>query len=405
MSVHSLFQSFSDVLPGGVSSPIRSWKQVKQSPFVPIRGKGALLWDEEECTYLDYSMNFGSQILGHAPDPVLRAAKKQLEAGTAYGLTTSLEAELAEKIIAHIPSVERVRFVASGTEATMVAVRLARAFTQKKRVLKFQGHYHGHIRLLCDALNPSQEETVSLPFNDEEALEAFFTSPEKESIAAVIVEPIAGNMGVILPKDGFLSKLRAYTKDVGALLIFDEVITGFRIGLQGVFERIPVLADLTCLGKIIGGGFAIGAVGGATEILEQLAPIGSVFQGGTFSGNPMAMSAGLATMQELEKPGFYETLEKKTEHLRSVFEKSVGIGSMFSCEVEDFPLFFQYLLKNGIYISPSLNEPWFVSSAHTEEQIDFTRQVVKRFFSLSLKDKDAILRGINKGFSLLPCSL
>jgi len=418
------YLSLCEKIPGGVNSPIRSFQKVGQPPIVVEKGEGALVTDIDGNTYIDYVGSWGPLLHGHAHPYILDRVKKRMDKGTSFGTISAVEKEIADKITSLVPSVEKLRFVSSGTEATMTALRIARGFTGKEVILKFAGHYHGHVDSLMlqagsglTGLTPTSsskgipqevlEKTVILPFNDFKAAELAFNHPQlKGKIAAVILEPIAANMGVVLPVPGFLAHLRSLCDEENALLIFDEVITGFRIGglqcAQGLFGIKP---DLTCFGKIIGGGFPAAAVGGRKEILDMLAPIGSVYQAGTLSGNPVALEAGLATLELAERPGFYEELEEKTLFITQPIEEvirrknlnasCVEVGSLFTIffgkkrvsnfqdvmelDLALFTKFFQTLFNNGILAPPLHCEAWFVSSAHTEEQLTYTRDQIIEF--------------------------
>jgi glutamate-1-semialdehyde 2,1-aminomutase len=405
-------------LPGGVNSPVRAFRAVGGEPFFVVKGLGAWVFDSEGRRYVDYICSWGALILGHSDPRVLSVLKDQLERGTSYGLLSPWEVELAEKLVDHVPSLEMVRLLSSGTEATMTAIRLSRAFTGRKRVIKFEGCYHGHsdgllVQAGSGALTfgvPSSqgvpEEYASLtlvaPYNDLDSVERLFKAYSGE-IASVIVEPVCGNMGVVLPREGFLQGLRDLCDKNGALLIFDEVITGFRLSLSGAQGLYGVRPDLTCLGKIIGGGLPVGAVGGRREIMSLLAPEGPVYQAGTLAGNPLAVRAGLETIRILEMENPYEELEKKTKALAQGILEAFGekgipvrlnqIGSMLSVfftegKVFDldsakrsdtalFSAFFHGLLKRGILIPPSQFEAWFVSTAHTEEHFSLTLEAIR----------------------------
>lgn len=401
-------------IPGGVNSPVRAFKAVGEHPIFLSSGSGAWINDVDGNTYIDYVGSWGPLILGHRAPPVVEALQHCLaEVGTSFGAPTELETKLARIINRAFPTIEMVRMVNSGTEATMSALRLARAYTKREKILKFTGCYHGHhdsllIQAGSGALTlgvPSSPgvpasiaaNTVTATFNDLTALQDIFAQVGRE-IAAVIVEPVVGNMGVVLPEPGFLAGLRELTASYGTLLIFDEVMTGFRATFGGVQNIAQLKPDLTCLGKIIGGGLPVGAYGGKREIMEMIAPAGPVYQAGTLSGNPLAMSAGLATLRELEKPGVYEILEVKTTRLveglrdaarrASVEVKLNRFGTMFTCfftdiEVTDYVTaissdtskyknFFQGMLKRGVYLAPSQFEACFVSLAHSNEDIDKT---------------------------------
>lgn len=393
-------------MPGGVSSPVRAFFGMPVDPMIVQEGRGDLLVDVDGHSYIDFCQSWGSLILGHSPPAVVKALAEQIGQGTSFGITTPYEQELAAKIIEHLPSIDKLRFVSSGTEATMTAIRLARGWTGRSILVKFDGHYHGHSDgLLIQAgsgvthlprasslgIPPEIAAlTVSLPFNDMEACRAFLRS--QEGVAAVILEPVAGNMGVVPALPAFLQMLREETERRGIVLIFDEVITGFRVGLHGAQGHYGITPDLTCLGKIIGGGLPAAAVGGRKEIMELLAPLGPVYQAGTLSGSPLAMRAGLATLEMLEKPRFYADLEDKMDMfldplkacikrrgLRAVIQQ---VGSMFTLffgvdkvesrvrlDEERFKDFFRTLFDQGIYLSPSAYEAHFLSSAHTEEHL------------------------------------
>lgn len=404
-------------IPGGVNSPVRACKAVKSDPIFFERGEGAYLIDVDGNRYIDYVCSWGPLILGHSHPEVIANVYFATKKGTSFGAPTWQEVELAEFIKSCIPSIEKIRLVNSGTEATMSAIRLARAYTGRKKIIKFEGCYHGHVdSLLVKAGSglatfgiPSSpgipEEltahTLNLPFNDFTAVEKAFEKYGKE-IAGIIVEPIPGNMGVVLPKDGFLEFLREITKKYEALLIFDEVITGFRIGLSGAQGKYGITPDLTCLGKIIGGGLPVGAYGGKEEIMNLVAPEGPVYQAGTLSGNPIAVSAGLATLKELIKPGTYEKLENLSKILEEGIKevlKKLGLpyqlnraGSMLtlfftekevidfqsalSSNTEKFAIFWQKMLERGVYLAPSQFEAWFISLAHGEAEINSTLKAI-----------------------------
>ncbi len=413
-----IYRRSCQVIPGGVNSPVRSCRAVGIEPLIAVSGRGDLIVDADGNEYIDYCGSWGALILGHAFPRVVEAAVRQVEMGSSFGIATPIEEALAAKVISLIPSIEKIRFVSSGTEATMTAIRLARGFTGRSKIVKFSGCYHGHSdALLTQAgsgaafLNPQATslgvtaaaiaDTVTLPFNDETKVRELFAAKGSE-IAAVILEPIPANMGLILPEPQFLSCLRKETEKAGALLIFDEVISGFRVGLRGAQGLYGIRPDLTCLGKIIGGGFPAAALGGKAEILDCLAPIGQVYQAGTLSGNPVAMAAGLAALEEIEKPGFYERLQDKTDRLllpieEAILEKNLNAciqkaGSMFTIffgirqalcredlaagDPKRFARFFCALFEKGIYIPPLQQEAWFVSTAHTNDHLDKTVEAV-----------------------------
>ncbi|MCL0106273.1 glutamate-1-semialdehyde 2,1-aminomutase [Peptococcaceae bacterium] len=416
-----IFREAQEFIPGGVNSPVRAFKAVGGAPLFIERADKAYIWDVDGNKYIDYVCSWGPMILGHRHPSVVNALREQLEKGTSFGAPTELETELAKLIIRAVPSIEKMRMVNSGTEATMSAIRLARGYTKRNKIVKFEGCYHGHADFLLikagsGALTlgvPSSpgvpesiaQNTISARFNDKDSLKEIFEK-EGEDIAAVVVEPIAGNMGVVLPQDGYLEFLRDITKQYGSLLIFDEVMTGFRVSYGGAQSMYNIDPDITCLGKIIGGGLPVGAYGGKREIMAHVAPEGEVYQAGTLSGNPLAMAAGIATLKELSKPGIYQELEEKSKKLTQGIKQAAlnnGIpitqnraGSMLctfftSTEVVDydtactsdtklFARFFRELLKEGIYIAPSQFEAMFVSIAHTDEDIDVTIDAVERVF-------------------------
>lgn len=415
---HYFYERAKKVIPGGVNSPVRACKAVKAEPIFFERGEGAYLVDADGNRYIDYVGSWGPLILGHSHPNVIAEVYFASKRGTSFGAPTWLEVEMAELLCNCIPSLERVRLVNSGTEATMSALRLARAYTGRKKIVKFDGCYHGHSdSLLVKAgsglatfgipSSPGVPEeltahTISLPFNNKEALRETFEKYGKE-IACVIAEPVPANMGVVLPKEGFLSYLREITKQYEALLIFDEVITGFRLGLDGAQGKFGIKPDLTCLGKIIGGGLPVGAYGGRAEIMELIAPEGPVYQAGTLSGNPIAVSAGLATIKELMKPGTYEkldtlatTLEQGIKNILKELNlpyQVVRCASMLTlffthkevtnfqdalkADIEKYAQFWQGMLKRGIYLPPSQFEAWFVSLAHSEKDIEITLTAIR----------------------------
>jgi glutamate-1-semialdehyde 2,1-aminomutase len=408
-----LFQRAEQVLPGGVNSPVRAFKSVSGTPFFVSHGQGSRLTDVDGRTYIDYVCSWGPLILGHAHPAVLAAIRDAAERGWSYGAPCEAEVELAELVRARMPSVEMVRCVNSGTEATMAALRLARAATGRELVLKFDGCYHGHadaflvkagsgVATLGLPDSPGvpaglAQLTLTAPFNDAAAVEAIF-GQRGQHIAAVIVEPFVGNAGFIPPVPGFHEALRALCDRHGALLIFDEVMTGFRVAAGGAQQRLAIRPDLTTLGKIIGGGLPVGAYGGRADLMRRVAPAGPVYQAGTLSGNPLAMAAGLATLRETAAAGFYETLERRTARLVSGIESAArrrGVpitvghaGSMWGLYLAagpvrsfddakraDTALFARWhraALAAGVFLAPSAFEAGFVSSAHTEEDIDVT---------------------------------
>src|SRR5580700_719428 len=408
-----IFERGKKTLVGGVDSPVRAFRAVGGSPLVIDHARGTKLYDVDGREYLDYVCSWGALILGHAHPDVVAAVTDQAAKGTSYGMTSPLEIELGEMIVKAVPSAEMVRFVSSGTEAAMSAVRLARAFAGRDMVIKFEGCYHGHsdgflseagsgLATLGIAACPGVPEafaslTLNTPFNDLNAVEKLFKKhPNK--IAAIIVEPVAANMGVVAPAAGFLEGLREITKREGALLIFDEVITGFRMAYGGAQEVYKIVPDLTVMGKIIGGGLPVAAYGGKRHIMERVAPLGPVYQAGTLSGNPLAMRAGLATLPKLEASGFYEAVNSRTERLaeglraglkESGVEGVVNVaGSLLTIffakgplrnysdakksDTAQFAKFFQAMLARGIFLPPSQYEALFVSAAHTDTDIDQT---------------------------------
>ena len=409
------------VIPGGVNSPVRAFSAVGGEPPFIARGKGATLWDADGNHYIDYVLSWGPLILGHAHPAIVAALSEAAAQGTSYGAPTALETELAELVIEMVPSVEMVRFVNSGTEATMTALRLARAFTGRHKVVKFEGCYHGHADMLLvqagsgvatlglpdsPGVPPgATQDTLTAPFNDLDAVERLFERFSEE-IAAVIVEPVAGNMGVVPPEPDFLPGLRRLTAAHGALLIFDEVMTGFRVALGGAQALYGVDPDLTTLGKVIGGGLPVGAYAGKREIMETVAPAGPMYQAGTLSGNPLAMTAGLVTLKEIRKPGVLDGIVAQTKRLcqgigRAAEDAGVPVtqtqvGTMFctffckgkvtdyaSAKHSDtaaFGRFHRAMLDAGIYMAPSQFEAGFVSLAHTEAVINRTVEAARQAF-------------------------
>lgn len=409
-----LFERARQVMPGGVNSPVRAFKAVGGTPVFFARGAGAYLWDEDGARYLDYVGAWGPSILGHAHPAVVEAVRAAAARGLGFGAPTRAEVDLTERVVALLPSVHKVRLVNSGTEATLVALRLARAFTGRERIVKFEGAYHGHPDSLLVKAGSSvltfglpdspgvpkalAERTLVLPYNDIAAIATCFAQYGPD-IAAVIVEPVSGNMNCVPPVEGFLEALRATCSAYGTLLIFDEVMTGFRVGLRGAQGRFGITPDLTTFGKVIGGGLPVGAVGGAREIMDQLAPEGPVFHAGTFSGNPIAVAAGLAALEEISKDGFYERLASLTTRLTVGLTQTAqtagiafttnAVGGMFgifftshpsvrrfdevrACDTERFRRFFHGMLKRGFYFAPSAFEAGFMSGAHTEADVDAT---------------------------------
>ncbi len=397
-------------IPGGVNSPVRSWKAVGGTPLVIQRGKGATLVDLEGKKYLDYLGSWGPLILGHADQRIITAVKRAAAKGTTFGAPTVGEVVLAELVHERIPSIEKLRLVSSGTEATMSAVRLARAYTQRDKIIKFDGCYHGHADGML-ARSGSGLATLSVPDSPgipegfaKETLVATYNNPEQvaallrehsENIAAVIVEPVCGNMGVIPPAVNFLQSLRKTTQDYGALLIFDEVITGFRVALGGAQDLYGVIPDLTCLGKVLGGGLPLGAFGGRQEIMDLLAPNGAVYQAGTLSGNPLAVAAGIGTLRVLKSRTVYGKLEERGRRLQQGIERLLArhkirgvvnrVGSMLTlffgvdrvgnaeearrCDRDQFARFFHGMLERGIYLPPSPFEAVFISLVHSAADV------------------------------------
>jgi glutamate-1-semialdehyde 2,1-aminomutase len=417
-SSETLFARAQQLLPGGVNSPVRAFRAVGGTPFFVQRGEGPYLYDVDGRRLIDYVCAYGPLVLGHSPPSVAAALQEAVARGWSYGAPNPLEVELAELITAAIPSVEQVRFVNSGTEATMSALRLARAATGRPGVIKFDGCYHGHADAFLVSAGSgvatlglpdspgvpasAVQHTSSVPFNDLAAVEAAFAKAPG-AIAAVIVEPVVGNAGVLLPEPGFLAGLRAITRREGALLIFDEVMTGFRVAYGGAQARYGVVPDLTCLGKIIGGGLPVGAYGGRMDLMQQIAPAGPVYQAGTLSGNPLAMAAGIATLQALQGPGTYATLERRSATLASGLAAAAqrrGIpvtinraGSMFSLflhpgpvrtfaeakasDADRFRYFHRRMLESGVFLAPSAYEAAFLSLAHDDAVIAATVQAVE----------------------------
>lgn len=424
MSLSSqLFQQAQQFIPGGVNSPVRAFKGVGGNPIFFKRGQGAYLYDVEDKAYIDYVGSWGPLILGHAYSAVIEAVQNTVKNGLSFGAPTELEIQLAEKVCELMPNVEMVRMVNSGTEATMSAIRVARGFTQRNKIIKFVGCYHGHSDALL-AKSGSGTLTLGIPdsagvpidftqhtltadFNNLAQVEELFKSYGKD-IAAVIVEPVVGNMNFVLPVDNFLAGLRALCDQYNSLLIFDEVMTGFRVALGGAQAHFNIKPDLTTLGKIIGGGMPVGAFGGRKDIMQMLAPLGPVYQAGTLSGNPVAMAAGLATLNEISKPNFYNNLSKKTQTLiQGLAECAVRhgipftvncLGGMFgfffttekniyhfeqvkNCNSERFKQFYHAMLREGIYWAPSMFEAGFISIAHGDEEIKKTLAAADKVFA------------------------
>ena len=414
-----LYASARKFIPGGVNSPARSWGGVGGDPIFLKRGSGSRVWDVDGNEYIDYVCSWGPLILGHAHPEVLAAIKAAADGGTSFGAPTEMETDIARMVVEGYPSMDMVRFVSSGTEATMSALRLARAFTGRPKIIKFQGGYHGHTDALLVAAGSGAmahgvpdsagvtesfaRDTLLAQYNDLPSIQTHFDA-FPEDIACVIAEPVAGNMGVVPPQPGFLEGLREITAKHGALLILDEVITGFRVGYGGAQERYGVSADITCLGKIIGGGMPVGAYGGRHDIMETVAPLGPMYQAGTLSGNPVAMAAGVRTLELLKKPGVYEELEAKgkrlADGLQQVFSDAevplrinrvgsmmtlffnagevTGWDSVNASDRDGFSRFFHRMVDEGVYLPPSPFEAMFVSLAHTDADIDATVDAARR---------------------------
>jgi glutamate-1-semialdehyde 2,1-aminomutase len=414
-----LFKEAQIYLPGGVDSPVRAFKAVGGIPPFIVRGKGSKIYDADGNEFIDYVCSWGPMILGHSHPRVTEKLQEVVTLGTSFGASTELEIILAKMISKAMPSIEMLRFVNSGTEATMSALRLARAFTNRKKIIKFEGGYHGHsdgllvkagsgLATLGIPDSPGVPEeytsnTLTASYNDASAVAKLFEQYPEE-IAAIIVEPMAANMGVVLPQPGFLESLRSLANQFGALLIFDEVITGFRVAYGGAQGLYGITPDLTCLGKIIGGGLPVGAYGGRKKIMEMIAPLGRVYQAGTLSGNPVAMTAGIETLKVLSQPGVYEQLEKKTSKIQqgirtiaanlnvniyisrvasliTVFFSDETVSDYETAKKSDlskFKRFFHALLENGIYWPPSQFEAAFVSLAHNDDDISLTLKAVDK---------------------------
>ncbi len=417
-----LFRAAQRVIPGGVNSPVRAFRAVGGTPRFFARGSGARMWDADGKAYIDYVGSWGPLILGHAHPAVVNAVQQAAAQGLSFGAPTAAEVELAELLCHRVPGLEQVRLVSSGTEATMSAIRLARGFTSRTRIIKFEGCYHGHADALLvkagsGALtfgNPSSAgvpaetaaHTQVLEYNNVAMLEAAFAR-EGDTIACVIVEPVAGNMNLVAPERGFLDALRALCTRHGALLIFDEVMTGFRVGARGAQGLFNITADLVTLGKVVGGGMPLGAFGGRRDVMACIAPLGPVYQAGTLSGNPVAVAAGLATLKLIDVPGFFERLAATTHQLtdgltaaaraNGVAFSTQAVGGMFGvyfraeppqsyaevlqCDVPAFNRFFHAMLEQGVYFAPSAFEAGFVSSAHGDLEIEHTLEAARVFFT------------------------
>jgi glutamate-1-semialdehyde 2,1-aminomutase len=391
-----LFARARRVIPGGVNSPVRAWRAVgDDDPFFARRGEGAYLEDVEGNRYVDWVMSWGALLFGHADPETVEAVREAARDGTSFGVPTEREVELAEEIVEAVPSVEMVRLVSSGTEAAMSAIRLARGFTKRDRIIKFEGGYHGHadallasagsglatLRIPASAgvTSGATQDTIVSPYNDVEAVAAA-VERHGEGLAAILVEPVAGNIGVVRPTEGFLEALRALCDASGALLVFDEVITGFRVARGGAQERFGVLPDLTILGKILGGGLPLAAFGGRAEIMERLAPTGDVYQAGTLSGNPVATAAGLSVLRRLRDPSVYEELEERGARLERglrPYGRVQRVGAMLTLFRPGYNELFRGLVQRGVYVAPSQYEAMFVSLAHGEAEIDRTIEAVR----------------------------
>ncbi|WMW78301.1 glutamate-1-semialdehyde 2,1-aminomutase [Flavobacterium sp. 20NA77.7] len=417
-----LFVESSKVIPGGVNSPVRAFKAVGGTPIFIKEAKGAYLYDEDGNKYIDYINSWGPMILGHAHEPVINAITERAKKGTSFGTPTALETEIAALAVSMVPNIDKIRFVNSGTEACMSAIRLARGYTKREKIVKFSGCYHGHSDSFLIAAGSglstfgvpnspgvtegTAKDTLLATYNDIENVKALFEA-NKNEIAAIIIEPVAGNMGCVPPKENFLEELREVCTTNGTLLIFDEVMTGFRLAKGGAQEVFNVKADLVCFGKVIGGGLPVGAFAGEAKIMDYLSPLGPVYQAGTLSGNPLAMVAGLQMLKEINADEeLFTRLEQKTAYLeKGIREVLVAtkvpftinrVGSMISVHFDTrpvvdfetakngdndrFKLFFHELLKKGIYIAPSAYETWFITDALTYEDLDFTIQCIKEVF-------------------------
>ncbi len=415
-------------LPGGVNSPVRAFKSVGGSPVVMAKGKGPRIWDADGNSYIDYVASWGPLILGHAHPEVVEAVCVAAENGTSFGALTEMEVKMAKQVVDAVPSMEMVRFVNSGTEATMSAIRLARGVTGRSKIVKFEGCYHGHVDYLLAKAGSGvltfalpgtpgvpesfTAETLIARFNDLSSVEERFNK-NRDQIAAVILEPIMCNAGVILPEPGFLEGLREITKENNALLIFDEVITGFRVAYGGAQELYGITPDLTCLGKIIGGGLPVGAYGGRRDLMEQVAPVGDVYQAGTLSGNPLAMAAGSKTLEILARPGTYQRLEelgaKAEVSIKGVLEKHGvkatlnRVGSVMclffthspvksyqdalTSNTDLYAAYFWKMLENGVYLAPSQFEAAFISCVHGDQELEETVKAIERSIEALKKDK------------------
>jgi glutamate-1-semialdehyde 2,1-aminomutase len=413
-----LFAAAEKVIPGGVNSPVRAFKGVGGTPIFVSRAKGAYLYDEDGNRFIDYINSWGPMLLGHAHEPVIQAIKTRAALGTSFGMPTELETQIATLALSMVPNIDKIRFVNSGTEACMSAIRLARGFTKRDKIIKFAGCYHGHSdSFLIQAgsgastfgtpnspgvTQGTAKDTLLAHYNNLESVATLFAA-NPNSIAAIIIEPVAGNMGCVPPLPGFLEGIRALCSQHGALLIFDEVMTGFRLAKGGVQERMNIVADIVCFGKVIGGGLPVGAFAARDEIMNYLAPVGPVYQAGTLSGNPLAMAAGLAMLSEIHSDAeLFSRIDAKTAYLHEGMQKVLlesslpftinRLGSMISVHFDESPVidfetakkgdnerfkrFFHGMLQEGIYIAPSAYETWFITDALTYDDLDYTIQAV-----------------------------
>ncbi|MGP4074558.1 glutamate-1-semialdehyde 2,1-aminomutase [Halobacillus sp. K22] len=415
------YQKAVDLMPGGVNSPVRAFNSVNMDPIFMEKGQGSKLYDLDGNEFIDYVLSFGPLILGHADEKVVESLKKVTEQGTSFGTPTEIENHLAELVIERVPSIEMLRMVNSGTEATMSALRVARGYTGRDKILKFEGNYHGHgDSLLIKAGSgvatlglpdspgvPASiaQNTITVPYNDSESVRYVFEQ-YGDDLAAVIIEPVSGNMGVVPPKDGFLQELRELTEDNGTVLIFDEVMTGFRVGYHSAQGHFGVTPDMTCLGKVIGGGLPVGAYGGKRSIMERVAPVGDIYQAGTLSGNPLAMTAGYETVSSMTEET-YKGINQKVDRLIEGYEKAAKannipltvnragsmVGFFFTddpvvdfatanaSDLEMFTRYYQGMIEEGIYLPPSQFEGLFLSTKHTEQDIEKTIRAAEKVFA------------------------